>query len=52
MIEWRLFEVKQQVSTWMGDHEVGCSSYTTPKGMLRPQYQSRAKRWRGLIAIM
>ena len=24
------------------DHLVGFSSYTMPKGMLRPQYQSRA----------
>ena len=41
-----------QVSTCMTDHLVGCSFYMMPKHMLRPQYQSRAWQWRGLIAIM
>ena len=30
----KLSNIYVQGSTWMGDHLVGCSSYTTPKGML------------------
>ena len=35
MVEWRLSEFKQLVSTWMGDRLVGCASYTTPEFHVR-----------------